>query len=87
MTAEAKHLEESRTQVHVGVVKFWTSLKGGYGFVEGKDGRDVYINGSVVEGAGLSQLTEGQLIRFIYVPKDVGMNHADTVKVVQARGN
>jgi cold shock protein len=48
----------------IGTVKWFNSQKG-YGFIQPEDGsKDVFVHISAVERAGLSNLQEGQKIRF-----------------------
>jgi len=48
----------------IGTVKWFNSQKG-YGFIQPEDGsKDVFVHISAVERAGLSNLQEGQKVRF-----------------------
>jgi cold shock protein len=48
----------------VGTVK-WFNAQKGYGFIQPEDGsKDVFVHISAVERSGLSNLQEGQKIRF-----------------------
>ena len=48
----------------VGIVKWFNSQKG-YGFIQPDDGaKDVFVHISAVERAGLSNLQEGQKLRY-----------------------
>lgn len=47
-----------------GTVKWFNSQKG-FGFIQPEDGsKDVFVHISAVEGAGLSNLNEGQKVSF-----------------------
>ena len=47
-----------------GTVKFFNSVKG-FGFIEPDDGsKDAFVHISAVEGAGLTDLSEGQKVTY-----------------------
>lgn len=46
-----------------GYVKWFNDNKG-YGFIEVKDGADVFVHFSVIEGEGYKSLLEGQEVEF-----------------------
>ncbi|MEW6449315.1 MAG: cold-shock protein [Pseudomonadota bacterium] len=46
-----------------GTVKWFNSQKG-FGFIQGEDGKDVFVHISAVERAGMSTLNEGQKVTF-----------------------
>jgi CspA family cold shock protein len=50
-----------------GTVKFFHSGKG-YGFLSRKDGGDVFVHYSGLEGAGFRKLVAGQPVEFEIVP-------------------
>ncbi len=55
-----------------GTVKFFNAEKG-YGFIKPDDGsRDIFVHITAVEQAGLTTLTEGQLITFEVEPDKKG---------------
>jgi cold shock protein len=63
-----------------GTVKWFNSVKG-YGFIQPQDGgRDVFINISAVEKAGLPGLNEGQVIEYEEV-SNRGKTSAENLKV------
>jgi CspA family cold shock protein len=63
-----------------GTVKWFNSTKG-YGFIQPQDGgKDVFVNISAVERAGLSGLNEGQTIEFEVV-SNKGKTSAENLKI------
>ena len=46
-----------------GIVK-WFNEKKGYGFIEQKDGPDVFVHFSGINAAGFKTLNEGEQVRF-----------------------
>ena len=63
-----------------GTVKWFNSQKG-YGFIQPQGGvRDVFVNISAVERAGLSSLNEGQAIEYEEVANK-GKTSAENLKV------
>ena len=47
-----------------GRVKWFNEGKG-YGFIEGDDGRDVFVHFSAIEGTGFKSLIEGERVSFV----------------------
>lgn len=47
----------------LGKVK-WFSKQKGYGFIEGEDGRDVFVHFTTIMGDGFRTLEEGQGVEF-----------------------
>ena len=65
----------------VGTVKWFNSQKG-YGFIAPQGGgKDVFVHISAVEGAGLSNLNEGQRVEYEEVA-DKGKTSAQKLKVI-----
>ncbi len=46
-----------------GTVKWFNDSKG-YGFIQGEDGRDVFVHFSGIAGSGFRTLREGQQVEF-----------------------
>jgi CspA family cold shock protein len=46
-----------------GTVKWFNDSKG-YGFIQGEDGRDVFVHFSGIAGSGFRSLREGQQVEF-----------------------
>jgi cold shock protein len=65
----------------VGTVKFFNTQKG-FGYIRPEDGsKDVYVNVSSIEKAGLTTLSEGQKVSF-EVSSEGGKNAAVDLKIV-----
>jgi len=65
----------------IGTVKFFNAQKG-FGYIRPQDGsKDVYVNVSSIEKAGLTTLSEGQQISF-EVSSESGKNAAIDLKLV-----
>ena len=54
-----------------GIVK-WFSNKKGYGFIEQKDGPDVFVHFSSINAPGYKTLTEGERVSFDLEENDRG---------------
>ncbi|KAF1083891.1 Cold shock protein CspC [Sporotomaculum syntrophicum] len=46
-----------------GTVKWFNDSKG-YGFIEGENGRDVFVHYSAIQSNGFKSLSEGQRVEF-----------------------
>lgn len=65
----------------IGTVKFFSTQKG-FGYIRPEDGsKDVYVNASSLEKAGLTALSEGQKVSF-EVASEGGKNAAISLKIV-----
>ena len=42
----------------------WFNAEKGYGFIEGQDGKDVFVHFSAIEQEGFKTLDEGQEVEF-----------------------
>lgn len=60
----------------------WFDAEKGYGFIQPQDGggKDVFVHISAVEGAGLRNLAEGQVLEYEEVANK-GKTSADNLKV------
>lgn len=63
-----------------GKVKWFNDSKG-YGFIEGSDGRDVFVHYSAIDGDGYRSLQEGAEVEYDVVTDQKGPR-ADNVRVV-----
>jgi len=63
-----------------GIVK-WFDAQKGYGFIQPDNGsKDVFVHISAVQQAGMSNLTEGQKVRFEAVPGRQGKISAENLQ-------
>lgn len=65
----------------IGTVKWFNNAKG-YGFIERKEGGDVFVHFSVIQADGHRSLIEGQRVEFSVVEGQKGLQ-ADNVLVVE----
>lgn len=64
-----------------GTVK-WFNPQKGFGFIQGEDGKDVFVHISAVERAGMSTLNEGQKVTFELVAnRKTGKSSAENLQV------
>ena len=63
-----------------GKVKLFNAEKG-YGFIEGQDGKDVFVHFSAIEQDGFKTLDEGQEVEFEVVEGARGPQAANVVKL------
>ncbi len=62
-----------------GVVK-WFSDKKGYGFIEQKEGGDVFVHFSAIQGSGFRTLSEGEHVTFDIEQDNRGLKATNVVK-------
>jgi CspA family cold shock protein len=67
-------------KVEKGKVK-WFNAEKGYGFIEGQDGKDVFVHFSAIEQDGFKTLDEGQEVEFEVVEGARGPQAANVVKL------
>ena len=65
--------------VHQGQVK-WFDPKKGYGFIEGPDGRDVFVHYTHIQGEGFRSLREGETVSYELVQGDKGYHARQVVR-------
>lgn len=63
-----------------GTVKWFNDDKG-FGFITGKDGKDVFVHFSAITGEGFKTLKEGQQVTYDLVEGPKGMQAANVVKL------
>ena len=68
------------TKMSTGKVK-WFNAEKGYGFIEGQDGKDVFVHFSAIEQDGFKTLDEGQEVEFEVVEGARGPQAANVVKL------
>ena len=59
----------------------WFNAEKGYGFIEGQDGKDVFVHFSAIEQDGFKTLDEGQEVEFQVVESARGPQAADVIKL------
>ncbi|NLW23977.1 MAG: cold shock domain-containing protein [Clostridia bacterium] len=59
----------------------WFNAEKGYGFIEGDDGKDVFVHFSAIQAEGFKTLEEGQLVEFDVVEGARGPQAANVVKL------
>ena len=42
----------------------WFDEKKGYGFIEGEDGKDIFVHFRAIQGQGFKTLAEGQAVEY-----------------------
>jgi CspA family cold shock protein len=62
----------------IGTVKWFNGSKG-YGFIERKDGDDVFVHYSSIQGEGYRNLEEGQQVEFSVENGPKGLQAANVV--------
>jgi len=65
-----------------GTVKWFDDRKG-YGFIERKDGKDVFVHFSNIQGEGFKTLQEGDRVSFEVEESERGPQAVQAVKVVR----
>ncbi|MFR6291449.1 MAG: cold shock domain-containing protein [Peptococcaceae bacterium] len=59
----------------------WFNAEKGYGFIEGQDGKDVFVHFSAIEQDGFKTLDEGQEVEFEVVEGARGPQAANVIKL------
>ena len=59
----------------------WFNAEKGYGFIEGQDGKDVFVHFSAIVQDGFKSLEEGQEVEFDGVEGARGPQAANVVKL------
>ena len=81
--ADDRNDKESNSNMSVGTVKWFNSVKG-YGFISPDDGsKDAFVHISAVERAGLPGLAEGQRVEFELQPGKNGKSSAENLVLVE----
>ena len=63
-----------------GIVK-WFNDKKGYGFINEKEGRDVFVHFSAINMEGFKTLSEGQQVEFNLIEGPKGLQAEDVHKL------
>ncbi len=81
--ADDRNNKESDSNMSVGTVKWFNSVKG-YGFISPDDGsKDAFVHISAVERAGLPGLAEGQRVEYELQPGKNGKSSAENLVLVE----
>ena len=59
----------------------WFNAEKGYGFIEGQDGKDVFVHFSALQMDGFKVLDEGEEVEFDVVNGEKGPQAANVVKL------
>ncbi len=62
-----------------GMVK-WFNDKKGFGFIENKDGPDIFVHFSQIEGGGFRKLAQGDVVEYEVVQGEKGPKAAKVVR-------
>ncbi len=65
-----------------GNVKWFNNDKG-YGFIEYKDGEDIFVHYSAIKQQGYKTLSEGQLVEFDLIETEKGLQAVNVVAVLK----
>jgi CspA family cold shock protein len=78
-----QHVQEGRSPVNKGTVK-WFNAQKGYGFIQPEDGsKDVFVHITAVERAGFADLKEGQVLSFDVVANpESGKSSAENLQAI-----
>ena len=64
----------------VGVVKWFNNSKG-YGFIQQDDGDDIFVHFREIRGEGYRTLQEGQLVEFVMIAGQKGLQAEDVATI------
>ncbi len=67
--------------MHIGSVK-WFDPKKGYGFILGKEGKDIFVHYTSIQGDGFRTLHDGDEVEYELRSADKGLQ-ASTVRVMK----
>lgn len=67
-----------------GTVK-WFNARKGYGFIDRKEGEDLFVHQSAIKGPGLGSLKQGQKVQFEVAPGPRG-EQATNVQIIEDSG-
>ena len=62
-----------------GAVK-WFDEKKGYGFIEGQDGRDIFVHFSDIQEEGFRKLAEGETVQYELLQGQKGPRAANVIR-------
>lgn len=61
----------------------WFNNEKGYGFIEYKDGEDIFVHYSAIKQDGYKTLSEGQLVEFQLIETPKGLQAINVVAVIE----
>lgn len=61
----------------------WFNNEKGYGFIEYKDGEDIFVHYSAIKQNGYKTLSEGQLVEFQLIETPKGLQAINVVAVIE----
>jgi CspA family cold shock protein len=65
----------------------WFNPRKGYGFIEGSDGRDIFVHYSTIRSEGFRTLAEGDAVTFDVVDGEKGPRAENVVCRQQAKSD
>ncbi len=63
-----------------GKVKWFNDAKG-YGFIQGEDGKDVFVHHTAIQSEGFRTLAEGQMVEYEVIQDVKGMKARNVTKI------
>ena len=81
LTCYTYHVRRRGGEVR-GNVKWFNNEKG-YGFIEYKDGEDIFVHYSAIKQDGYKTLSEGQLVEFQLIETEKGLQATNVVAIVE----
>ena len=61
----------------------WFNNEKGYGFIENKDGEDIFVHYSAIKQDGYKTLSEGQLVEFKLIETEKGLQAVNVVSLIE----
>lgn len=61
----------------------WFNNEKGYGFIENRDGEDIFVHYSAIKQDGYKTLSEGQLVEFKLIETDKGLQAINVVALIE----
>ena len=74
---------KGEVRIMIGKVKWFNNEKG-FGFIEYKDGEDIFVHYSAILSEGYKTLVEGQKVEFELVRTDKGLQAKNVVEIKTA---
>ena len=61
----------------------WFDPKKGFGFIEGLDGRDIFVHFTQISGEGFRSLKDGEEVKYELDETDKGLQARDVHRIAQ----